>query len=113
MKEENLRLGRQVKGLIGTACGGIEKMKNAQVEIRENMKELQEYVKSIGPAADLIVEKTKIEAAKREKIVSEERKIQKVEVKKSVIPSNFKKKVSALPRSEDIDLERELGNSFN
>jgi hypothetical protein len=42
----------------------------------------------------------------------EEKKIDKVLIRKSVLPASFKKK-NSINKTEDVDLEQFLGNSLN
>lgn len=92
-------------------------VKGKSDEVRKELLEIQgvrgcleEFGKSMESVVRQVMENFKKKVDVR---VEESKRIEKVEAKKSVIPLSFKKKPSIPLKSSEIDLEKELGNSFN
>ena len=115
LKERCGVLVRNKEEVVRRAIEGIEGLKQTERSLKELGEGLRESIINSNATNSSIIDKikTQIKEIGLNSRNFEEKKSEKVEIRKSVIPASFKKKASIAVRKEEIDLEKELGNSYS
>ena len=114
IKNDNLlEKDKKMKQILNKSIISLKDTQNTLLLYKESV---ENYIEFNNDIKQQIIEKIQkgIKDVELNIKTQEEKKTDKVEIRKSVIPANYKKKISNLANKGNVlDLEKELGNSFN